>query len=351
MNQRERCVKAIYKQTPDRVPCAPLIDISYAASIAGIPVSECFLDPTLHTKALVETLKRHPEIDGLSVNICLSNDVIVNRQEDKEGFLVETIGGVTWRIPWEDVGSIISCRITSFDDPRLETADFLSKPLMDTLRGIPTETRERYLIAAGVTGPFSQIIFLMGLENVMVSLLDNPAMLRNAIDKRLQLTMDWVEEMSKLNPGCMWIGEGTASSNLISPSQYRDFVLPYEKEVATKMCTLNIPSLLHICGDITPILDLIPDTGCDCLELDWPVNLLEAKRRIGDRMSLKGNINTTTLTQSSEQEIYELSLKCIQDASQGGGFILSSGCCLGRDTPPANVDTMVKVAQKHGVYS
>jgi len=44
-----------------------LIDLSYAASVHGIDVSDCFLNPVKHAQALESCLLRHPDIDGLSI--------------------------------------------------------------------------------------------------------------------------------------------------------------------------------------------------------------------------------------------------------------------------------------------
>ena len=72
--------------------------------------------------------------------------------------------------------------------------------------------------------------------------------------------------------------------------------------------------------------------------------MAEAAKQIGPKVALKGNLNTSTLVQADEREIRMLSRKTIEKASQAEGFILSSGCCLGRDTPPENVDAMAMAA-------
>ena len=115
MTGRHRAVDTIFGQTPDRVPCVPLIDLSYASAVANVPVSTCFLDPKIHAQALVDALKRHPTIDGLSVNICLSDNVIIEFNKSQDGYLAKTTGGITWKVPRQDVGSVQACEIKSFE--------------------------------------------------------------------------------------------------------------------------------------------------------------------------------------------------------------------------------------------
>jgi hypothetical protein len=53
VTSRERSVRAMRREPVYRCPCVPLIDTSYAAACLGVPVSQCFLDPELHARALV----------------------------------------------------------------------------------------------------------------------------------------------------------------------------------------------------------------------------------------------------------------------------------------------------------
>ena len=345
MTPRDRAVAALRRQSADRVPCVPLIDLSYAAALASVPVSDSFHDPALHARTLEQTLQRHPHIDGLSINLILADDVILERQTASDGCLTKTIGGVTWKVPHNDVGSLANFEITAFDDPRLAQVDHLRPGICQTLQHLNPDTLANYLICVGVTGPFSQIVFLMGLDRVLMATVDEPEALDRAIQARLPLALDWIDEVAASKPAAIWIGEGLASANLIGPSAYQRFVLPYEKALAQHIRKHNIATILHICGTVEPILHLIPDSGCDALELDWPVPLDRALQAIGSRMAVKGNLNTTTLVQESPEKIYQLSHGLIQQAKDYPGFILSSGCCIGRDTPPQNIDAMAQAAR------
>jgi uroporphyrinogen decarboxylase len=347
MNSRQRTANAMYGKTVDRPPCVPLIDLSYAAAAAGMDVSQCFLNPAKHAEALVEVFRRHPEIDGLSVNISLDDSIVLGHSTEKDRHIVQTTGGLTWQVPFNDVGSVKETEIKTFDDPRIDEDDPFSPGIINTLRAIPANMRSNNFINAGVTGAFSQVAFLMGLETVMLASLDDPSGLLGAIERRLPFALRWIETMAELDPAAIWIGEGVASASLISPDTYRKFVLPFEQVLFDRLRQLKIPGILHICGRLGGILDIIPESRCDCLELDWQVDMAEAAKRIGDQVTLKGNLNTSVLVQADPREIRTLSRATIEKASQAEGFILSSGCCLGRDTPPDNVDAMARAAAEY----
>lgn len=350
MTPRERAVVALEGKIPDRVPCVPLIDTSYAAAVAGMPVSECFIDPEAYAAALVATFERHPDIDGVSINIGLSDDAILDQKKSGDAYTIKTAGGLTWMVPENDIGSIEHCEITDFADPRFDTDEYLMHACLRTLKAIPEAIRKKYLINTTVTGPYSQVAFLVGVNNLMLGTIDDPDGLERAIGKRVPFALKWVDELAALDPGCIWIGEGFASNSLVGMDTYRRFVMPFERQVVDRIHAIGKTSLLHICGKLDASLDSLPETGSDAVEIDWQVDVPDAKRRIGHTMTLKGNLNTSALISSTPDEVYSMTRDLIAKGKPGGRFILSSGCCLGRGTPPASVDAMVRACEDFGAY-
>ena len=337
-------------QTPDRIPVVPLIDTSYAAACYGVPVSETFLNPEVHARALLSCLERHPDIDGLSINIGIAPEVVRERVPTTDGWSITTLDGSVWHVPLNDIGTPVQHDITCFQDERLQTLDIMRPFVVETLRHIPPDIRARYNISVGLTGPFSQVGFLMGVQRLLTAMIDQPEELRSVIARRTPFAISWAEQVAALDAPSVWIGEGMASGSLISAGHYADFALPSEQLVTRRLRELGVPSVLHICGRAENLLDDMARSGADGFEIDWQVDLRAAKARLGPKVSLKGNLHTSKLVQSTPVEVYEAARCAIEAAGPGGGFILSSGCALGRDTPPENVAAMVRAAKDFGVY-
>lgn len=331
-----------------RLAVAPLIDTSYAAARCGMPVSACFLDPRRHAAVLEGTLAAHPGIDGLSVNIGLTPAQIETCSETTDGFQLLARDGVEWFIPANDTGTPVKRHVTRLDDDCLRSSDSFRPHIVETLKAVSAGVRERLEISAGVTGPFSQVAFVIGIDRLMTAMLEEPAALHNAIAGRLEFTFEWVEEMARLNAGSVWIGEGFASNSLISPRQYEEFVLPYQRLVCKRLRELGARSVIHICGKASKMLESIAGAGADCFEADWQVDLADAKARIGRRMCLKGNLHTTKLLEGTPEQVRGDAREAIRKAASGGRFILSSGCAVARDTPPCNIEAMVEEARQYG---
>lgn len=79
--------------------------------------------------------------------------------------------------------------------------------------------------------------------------------------------------------------------------------------------------------------------------------LAELKKQYGHKIVLKGNLHTTkVMLHGSAEDVVEASKKAIDDAAEGGGFILSTGDQCGRDTPDENIFAMIEAVNKYGHY-
>lgn len=104
---------------------------------------------------------------------------------------------------------------------------------------------------------------------------------------------------------------------------------------------------LHICGNITAILDQVSQLGCDIVDLDWMVSISAARQAMGAGQVLLGNIDPVkALRNSNPQAIQAALADCHRQA--GPRYIVSAGCEVPRDTPPENVHAMREYARSHG---
>ena len=215
MNSRERSVAAMRGLAPDCVPVMPLIDTSYAAASYGVPVSECFLNPVTPARALESCLERHPDLDGLSISIGLTPEVIREQAPTTHGWSVTTLDGSLWTVPANEIGKPVRREITRFDDERLKSLDVLRPHIVETLRRLDPKVQEQHKISVGLTGPFSQVAFMMGVEAVLTAMTDRAEELKAAVQLRVPFAITWAEQVAEMGAPSVWMGEGVASGSMI----------------------------------------------------------------------------------------------------------------------------------------
>jgi len=55
---------------------------------------------------------------------------------------------------------------------------------------------------------------------------------------------------------------------MLSPATYARVLLPWHQEM---VAAINGPTILHICGDITPRLAMMKRIGMTCFNFDWAI--------------------------------------------------------------------------------
>jgi uroporphyrinogen decarboxylase len=95
-------------------------------------------------------------------------------------------------------------------------------------------------------------------------------------------------------------------------------------------------------------LSQITDSGCDAVGLDWTVNLAAARRLVGDRVALQGNLDPMTLF-GSETAIRSEVRRVIDSfgATSAGGHVFNLGHGISQYTPPEAVTWLVDEVHRY----
>ena len=138
---------------------------------------------------------------------------------------------------------------------------------------------------------------------------------------------------------------------------FRQLALPAVKRVIELATKAGMPTHVHSCGPEKELVKIMAEetslTIIDPLEIPLmgDCNLAELKRLYGNKIVLKGNLHTTdVMLNGSVDDVIAASKKAIDDAAEGGGFILSTGDQCGRDTPFENLHAMIETARTYGKY-
>ena len=129
---------------------------------------------------------------------------------------------------------------------------------------------------------------------------------------------------------------------------YQRFSLDYMRQVVAQLKRkdkdgVQIPVIVFTKGGGL-WLEQIADIGADAVGLDWTVNLGEARRRVGDRVALQGNLDPVVLFAGPEQiraEVQKL-LTSFGAPAAGSGHVFNLGHGISQFTPPEAVSAMVE---------
>lgn len=130
----------------------------------------------------------------------------------------------------------------------------------------------------------------------------------------------------------------------LSHSAYQQFSLHYITQILAGLkCEHDgehIPSIIFTKGGGL-WLEKIADSGCDAVGLDWTINIAEARKRIGHKVALQGNLDPAVLFATPEVISIEVE-KILVDYGNGGGHVFNLGHGISQFTPPENALALVE---------
>ncbi len=343
MTSRERVIRAIRREPTDCVAAMPyMYDI--AAVTAGVSLRDFYTDP--HTMVEAQ-LVLHEKVGQDVIAIGADNYYIA------EGFGCITTRGEDElpsleKPPLADINDVFDLEVPDpYKDGRMPV-------MLEGIRLARQAVGDEVVVRSPGTGPFALASYLIGTQEWLMEIALIEAGIEGANEKAVLHALDLASEaLIRFGKACwdagadiLHNGDSLASCNVISPRTYERFAYPYQKRVFTAWAEHGVTrKLLHICGDSTKVLHLYADTGADMVEIDNAVDMAVAKRLIGDRVVVIGNVHTVTeLLQGTPESVAASAQRCIDDAGYGGGFLLGSGCIVPRYAPLENVQAMVRVA-------
>lgn len=201
---------------------------------------------------------------------------------------------------------------------------------------------EEVLTAGYVSSPFTLAGLLMGAENIAINTLMEPEFCHACIDFATSCIIPYAKAQQEAGADSVVLLDPTAV--LLSPDLYETFVKPYVEKVTE---VLDIPVILHVCGQTTPIMKNLASTRVDALSLDSDVNLPEIMPLIPEDMLIIGNINPVgTMLYADAEGVRSETRNLIEKMRRHRNFILSSGCDLPANTPLENIEAFMQAARE-----
>ncbi len=129
----------------------------------------------------------------------------------------------------------------------------------------------------------------------------------------------------------------------LTPRDYREFSLRYMARIVDGLARESegrrVPVILFTKGGSGWLEDMA-ETGCDALGIDWTLDLAEARRRVGDRVALQGNMDPCALYASPERIRAEVET-VLASFGHGEGHVFNLGHGIHQHIDPEHVRVFI----------
>ena len=377
MNSRERVVKALNHEEPDRIP----IDLG------GVSVSLIHQNAHRNLADYLKIKKPSGKIQNL-MTMCVYTDERIKERLGSDIELIQPHKPDNWELhideetgKWEDEWGCIykkpkGVMYYEWDYQPLEEANGISdiknykwpdprdpgryKGIKEKALNIYNNTDKAMLVNSAY-GLWEQFFTLRGMENALMDLAANQKFLVYLVDKLLDWLLEYYDIMLSLIGGYVQIVKmdddlGFKNGPLMSLDIYRKIFKPRHKKIVDFIKSKTSAKVfIHSDGSICDFLPDFIEIGIDIIN---PVEVTakdmdsdKLKKEFGKDLTFwGGGCDNRILEKGTPMEIENEVKKRISDFGPGGGYIFGSIHCIQPFVPPENIVALYDTAYKFGKY-
>jgi len=201
-------------------------------------------------------------------------------------------------------------------------------------------TLATYMVEGGGSKNFSKIKAMMFNE---------PATMHLLLDKLADAVAAYLN--AQIAHGAQAVQIFDTWGGVLTTRDYREFSLRYMEKIIAQLTREHegrrVPVIVYTKGGMG-WLEAIADSGCDVVGLDWSIDIDEARRRVGDRVALQGNMDPTILYAKPERIRAEVK-DILARFGHGNGHVFNLGHGITPDVPPEHAIEFIRAVQEESV--
>jgi uroporphyrinogen decarboxylase len=349
MNSRERVLKAIHRQQPDRVPMY------------------LWLTPALIERLSIERgVVDHESYYGMDIRFAEYlayeefHDFTPYMEHYHPGTSIDNWGCGTYPVGYYHFTKAQCPLETATSVADIRTYPFPAQiPNIIAIREQVEIIHARELLACSQyeCGTFEQAHALMGMEPLLTHMISSPTMVKELFDRVSDIKARMAAAYVEAGVDMLWIGDdiGMQSGPIMAPKMWRVLLFPHLKKIITaaRKVRADIPIAYHSCGSIGFAVEGLIEAGINVLQSIQPeVNDPAAlKREYGAYLAFWGGAGSqSTLSRGNPDAVRDEVQYLIKTIGAGGGYICSPAHFVEPECPLANIDTFAEAVQVYGTY-
>lgn len=342
MTPLERSNAIRYGLDYDRIPCSPGVG-EISARLIGSTISEYLHSPKLMVEGEIATFERFGH-DGLSIG------------PNSYG-IAEAMGAnvsfPTNSIPYIEKPFITDYSMLNYIDPVNPYKDGPVPLFLEACESLKKAANDVVSVGCSIGGPLTIASYLRGTEDLLKDMFKDPENLHKLLRLVTESCKNCIDALSVYDISIA-MADPVSSGTVISSKNFIEFVKPYLCEIIETAIekTGKKPSF-HLCGNSYRLWNEIASFDISVFSIDNIMDLDLAKKEIGDKICLMGNVDPVeVMMMGNKDSIFNSVNNCIEKAGDNPkGFILGPGCGLPLNTPLENIDYFMQAARIFGKKS
>ncbi len=197
-------------------------------------------------------------------------------------------------------------------------------------------------IIGGMEGPITVASDLVSVKSFMKWSLKKTDLFEQVLDLATEAAIMYANALVEAGADIISVADPVASPDLLSPDSFKKFLKARLQKFSSSVDSVTV---LHICGNVNPILSYMADCGFEGLSVEEKIGSpKKAKEVIGNRARFVGNISSPfTLLPGPVDKIKAEARQALAE----GVDVLAPGCGIAPMTPLENIKAMVAARNEY----
>ncbi|MDR2825895.1 MAG: methylcobamide--CoM methyltransferase [Deltaproteobacteria bacterium] len=192
-------------------------------------------------------------------------------------------------------------------------------------------------VIGSLTGPLSTAASLVDPMVFLKQLYREKAAAHSLLEYISSQLLVYASLMVENGATAISIADPTATGEILGPKIFGEYALTYLNIIIDALHKLDVPVIVHICGDIKPVMQQVGQLREDALSVDAVVNLKKIKEEYPHKTTM-GNLSTYLLEFGNTQKVYDATQALLRQ----GIDIIAPACGLSTSTPLDNITTFTR---------
>jgi len=336
LSPKERILRVLKKDKTDRPPVVCPGGMMNAAIVDVMNKTGHTLPEAHHSDRLMAQLSydvyEHTGFENFGIPFCMTVEAEVLGSEINFGSLEcepkiekEAFASVS-EIKFKDIAQMLK-------EGRIESIVQAGYHLSEKYPDVP--------VIGNLTGPISTTASIVDPMSFLKDLRKDKENAHRAIDYVTNFLIEYAKLMIDNGVDLISIGDPTATGEILGPKMFEEYAVRYLNKLIDGIHSLNTPVIVHICGNMNTVKNLIPQIKSDAISTDAVVNLKLLKKEF-PFLTTMGNLSTYLLQFGTPEKVHDQTIRLLND----GIDIISPACGLSTSSSLENIQALTNTVKE-----
>lgn len=196
-------------------------------------------------------------------------------------------------------------------------------------------------VIGNLTGPVSTAASIVDPMTFLKELRKDRNHSHRLMDYVTNFLIAYAQLMVENGASVISIGDPTATGEILGPKMFAEYALPYINQLVDGIHAVGAPVIVHICGNMGAVKNLLPQLKADAVSTDAMVNLRLLKEEF-PQITTMGNVSTYLLEFGTPDKVALQAQRLVDD----GINIISPACGLSTSSSLDNINALTRTVKE-----